>query len=49
MFIQLSPTAAAPAPAVTAPADPHRLQRERVIASLLLGTQRDKPTQGRWA
>lgn len=47
MFIQPGPTAAAPA--VTPPADPHQLQRERVIASLLLGMQRDKPTQGRWA
>ena len=55
MTVQLSPLAVPAAPisnvAMTRTATKtfHQQQRERVIASLLLGARRDKPTQRRWA
>jgi hypothetical protein len=55
MTVQFStfPVSAAPASKVvttrTANADFHQQQRERVVASLLRGARRDKPTQRRWA
>jgi hypothetical protein len=55
MTVQLSSHAVPAAPTRKVMATPltepdfHQQQRERVVASLLRGARRDKPTQRRWA
>ena len=48
LAVSAAPTAKL-VPIRTAQASLHQQQRERVVASLLRGAGRDKPTQRRWA